>query len=311
MDKKSHSIWGIILVSACAFIWGFAFVAQRSASSAVPVLTFNGFRFSLAVVVIGIMILVGMLVDKKRGSKRIGWNKSTFIGGALCGLCLFIANNLQQYGVANTTLGKSGFLTALYIVMVPLLSVIIRKRVPTNGWIAVAIGIIGFYLTCMGEGESFTFSDADLALLVCAVWFSLQIMFIDVYVQEVDPFKITFVQFLTASLISLPAMAIDGFPPISVVSDNIWAILYVGIFSAGFGFTLQTAGQRYAPPELATLIMSLESVIAMIGGVVIFNEEYSLLEFVGCVLVLIAVFVAQIYIPKTMLTPKRSKYFVD
>ncbi len=311
MDKKSHNALGIILVTACAFIWGFAFVAQRSASSTVPILTFNGFRFSLAVVVIGVMILIGMAVEKKTGKKRIGWNKQTFIGGALCGLCLFIANNLQQYGVTHTTLGKSGFLTALYIVMVPMLSVLIRKRVPTNSWFAVIIGIIGFYMTCMGEGDSLSFNDADLALLICAVWFSLQIMFIDVYIKEVDPFKITFVQFLTASLISLPAMAIEGFPPISIVSDNIWAILYVGIFSAGFGFTLQTAGQKYAPPELATLIMSLESVIAMIAGVIIFHEEYTVLEFTGCVLVLLAVFVAQIYIPKTMLQTKRGKYFVD
>lgn len=311
MDKKSHNLLGIFLVSACAFIWGFAFVAQRSASSDVPVLTFNGFRFSLAVVVIGVMILFGMLIEKRTGKKSVGWNKSTFIGGALCGLCLFIANNLQQYGVAQTTLGKSGFLTALYIVIVPLLSVLIRKRVSVNSWFAVVIGIAGFYLTCIGEDSSFVFNKADLALLMCAVWFSLQIMFIDVYIKDVDPFKLTFIQFLTASLLSLPAMAIDGFPPIGVIEENIWAILYVGILSAGVGFTLQTAGQKYAPPALATLIMSLESVIAMVAGVVIFKEEYTLPVFLGCVLVMLAVFIAQIDIPHTMLKTKRSKYFVE
>lgn len=136
-------------------------------------------------------------------------------------------------------------------------------------------------------------------------------MFIDIFVDEVDPLKITFIQFVVASLLSLPAMAIEGFPPVSAIQANIMPILYVGIMSAGVGFTFQTIGQKYAPPELATLIMSLESVIAFIGGVAFLHESYSTKEFVGCIIVLLAVFLAQISIPHTMLKPNYSKYFID
>lgn len=310
-NSKSHNLIGVFFVSVCAFIWGFAFLAQRSASADVPVFTFNGFRFALAVVVIGAMILVNTLTDKKRGTHRIGWNKSTFIGGALCGICLFIANNLQQYGVAHTSLGKAGFITALYIVIVPLLSVLIRKRVSTNSWIAVFLGIAGFYLMCMSEDASLSFNEADYMLLLCAIGFSMQIIFIDVFVGDTDPFKLTFVQFLVASVFSLPAMAIEGFPPLQAIESNIWSILYVGIFSAGIGFTFQTIGQKYASPELATLIMSMESVIALIAGVAILNEPCGTTEFMGCMAVMLAVFIAQLYVPHTMLKPNYSKYFVE
>lgn len=309
--KSSHNLIGIFFVSMCAFIWGFAFLAQRSASSDVPVFTFNGFRFALAVVTIGIMILVNMLVDKKRGTTRKGWNKATLIGGTLCGICLFIANNLQQYGIAHTSLGKAGFITALYIVIVPLLSVLIRKRISLHSWIAVALGMIGFTLMCMGDGASFVFNEADFVLLLCAIGFSMQIIFIDVYVGDTDPFKLTFVQFFVAAVLSLPAMAIEGFPPVEMIGNNIWSILYVGIFSAGIGFTFQTIGQKYATPELATLIMSMESVISLIAGVAILHEPCSTLEFLGCMVVMLAVFIAQFYVPHTMLKPNYSKYFVE
>lgn len=309
--KSSHNLIGIFLVSLCALIWGFAFLAQRSASSDVPVFTFNGFRFALAVVTIGAMILVNMLVDKKRDTTRTGWNKSTFIGGTLCGVCLFIANNLQQYGVAHTSLGKSGFITALYIVIVPLLSVLIRKRIPAHAWIAVALGMVGFYLMCMGDDASLSFNEADYILLLCAIGFSMQIIFIDVYVGDTDPFKLTFVQFLVASVLSLPAMAIEGFPPIEAIGNNVWSILYVGIFSAGIGFTFQTIGQKYTTPELATLIMSMEAVISLIAGVAILHEPCGTTEFIGCMVVMFAVFIAQLYVPHTMLRPNYSKYFVE
>lgn len=309
VKHKSHNLTGILFCSLCALVWGFAFVAQQSAASDVPTFTFNGLRFSLAVGVIGIFVLINMLVDKKKGTKRTGWNKSTLIGGALCGLSLFIANNLQQYGIAHTTVGKTGFITALYIVIVPLLNVLLRRRIPTNGKFAIVFAVFGFYIMCINGDSGLTYADA--MLLLCAIMFSLQIMFIDVYVDECDPIKLTFVQFVVASLLSLPAMAIEGFPPASAVGQNIIPILYVGIMSAGVGFTFQTIGQKYAPPELATLIMSLESVIAFIGGVAFLHESYSAKEFAGCIIVLLSVFLAQLSVPHTMLKANRSKFFID
>ncbi len=309
IKQKSHNLTGILFCSLCALVWGFAFIAQQKAASDVPTFTFNGLRFSLAVGVIGVFLIVIALVDKKRGVKRIGWNKETLVGGALCGLCLFVANNLQQYGIEHTTVGKTGFITALYIVIVPLLNVLLRRRIPTNSKFAIVLAVLGFYVMCINENSGLTYADA--LLLLCAVMFSLQIMFIDVFVQYADPFKITFVQFVVASVLSLPAMAIEGFPPASAIGANIIPVLYVGIMSAGVGFTFQTIGQKYAPPELATLIMSLESVIAFVGGVAFLHESYSAKEFVGCILVLLSVFLAQSTISHKMLKANYSKYFVD
>lgn len=309
VKQKSHNLTGITFCTLCALVWGFAFVAQQQASSDVPTFTFNGLRFSLAVGVIGIFIMILELVGKKKGVKRTGWNKATFIGGLLCGISLFCANNLQQYGIAHTTVGKTGFITALYIVFVPLFNVLLRRRIPTNGKFAIVFAVLGFYVMCINENTGLTYADA--ILLLCAVMFSLQIMFIDVFVDETDPLKITFVQFVVASLLSLPAMAIEGFPPASAIADNIIPVLYVGIMSAGVGFTFQSIGQKYAPPELATLIMSLESVIAFIGGVAFLHESYSVKEFVGCIIVLLSVFLAQISVPHRMLKPNYSKYFID
>ena len=241
IKQKSHNLTGILFCSLCALVWGFAFIAQQKASSDVPTFTFNALRFSLAVGVIGIFILINMLIDKKKGTTRIGWNKATFVGGALCGLSLFVANNLQQYGIAHTTVGKTGFITALYIVIVPLLNLLLRRRIPTNGKFAIVLAVLGFYIMCINGDSGLTYADG--LLLLCAIIFSLQIMIIDIFVDEVDPLKITFIQFVVASLLSLPAMAIEGFPPVSAIQANIMPILYVGIMSAGVGFTFQTIGQ--------------------------------------------------------------------
>lgn len=310
MERKSHNLLGTFFVSLCALVWGFAFVFQQQASSSVPFFTFNGLRFSLAVAVIGLMLVVNFFVDKKRAKKSKPFNKATLIGGALCGICLFLANNLQQYGIEHTSVGKTGFITALYIVIVPMLGILVRHRVSPFCKFAIAIGVLGFYLMCM-TGADVSFTEADGMLLLCAVMFSLQIMFIDQYVDETDPFKLTFVQFVVAALLSLPAMAVQGFPPASALSGNILSILYVGIFSAGIGFTLQTVGQKYTPPELCTLIMSLESVIALVSGVAILGETYTAKEFVGCLLVLFAVFLAQQHVPQIMLKVNDSKFFID
>lgn len=309
LEKKSHSLIGIFFCSLGAFVWGFAFIAQRQASSDVPVFTFSGFRFSLAVVTLAIFLLICTLWDKKKGIKRIGWNKATIFAGTMCGICIFIANNLQQYGIAHTTVGKAGFITALYIVIVPIFSILLRRRVALSSSIAVVIAVVGFYIMCIDSEGGLTYADG--MLLLCSVGFSLQIMFIDIYVGETDPLKLTLVQFVVASLLSLPAMAIEGFPPIEVVGANIWPILYVGILSAGVGFTLQTMGQKYLAPELVTLIMSLESVIAFVGGVAVFNESYSAKEFAGCILVMLAVFLAQLSFPHRMLKANHSKFFIE
>ena len=189
-QKKSHNLMGTFIVSMCALVWGFASVFQQQASTDVPFFTFNGLRFSLAVCFIAVIIVINHFIDKKRGKKSKPFNKETLIGGSLCGLCLFLANNLQQVGIERTTVGKTGFITALYIVIVPLLGLLVRHRVSPFCRVAIAVGVLGFYLMCM-TGADVTFTDADGVLLLCAVMFSLQIMFIDQYVDMTDPFKLS------------------------------------------------------------------------------------------------------------------------
>ncbi len=293
----------------CAIIWGFAFSAQRTASGHLSAISFNGLRFFLAVGVLLVTVFAFDFVKKKKGIAIIGWNKDTLIGGAICGVALFIANNLQQYGVSLTSVGKASFITTLYIVIVPVLALLMRRRPSIICRFAILVAVVGFYLMCMTENLSVT--TGDFMVLLCAFVFSFQILFIDIYAQHADPVKLTFVQFLVAAIISVPAMAIDGFPAAADINASIISVLYVGILSAGVAFTLQTAGQQRTEPAIATLLMSLESVFGLIGGVIILYESPTVRELAGCLLVFIAVFMAQLNIPKTFLQANNRKYFIN
>lgn len=262
----------------------------------------------MASVSIGVFLLIYEFINKKRHLKTVGWNKSTVFGGMLCGFALFVASNLQQYGLIYTSAGKSGFITALYIVIVPVLGLLALKKIGALSRFAIPVAIAGFWLMCSGEGNSV--GKGELFGLGSTVFFAFQILFVDEFAQDSDPIKLTFVQFVTCALMSIAGMGVVGFPDGTVIKESIVSLVYVGVFSAGIGYTLQTVGQKYTEPSVASLIMSLESVVGMIGGALILHEEHSLLELAGCTLVFVAVILAQISFPKNTLQFDRNRFIL-
>ena len=204
--QKRHSIFGSAVLFVCAVVWGLAFAFQRRAAGYINPVAFNGVRFALATGVILILLLICIPINKKRGKKITGWNKSTVFGGICCGLSLLLASNLQQYGIQFTTAGRASFITALYIVLVPVLGLLIGKRIGVFGRFAIPVAIAGFWLMCSSGNEALNIG--DLLSLVSTVMFAVQILFIDIFGRESDPIKLTFVQFLTCAVLSVPIMAI-------------------------------------------------------------------------------------------------------
>lgn len=296
------------MLFACAFVWGMAFAFQRTAASQINPIAFNGLRFSLASVVVAVFLLIYELVNKKRGVKTVGWNKATIIGGIICGISLLLASDLQQYGIQYTSAGRASFITALYIVLVPVLGLLTGRRLSILSRFAIPVAIAGFWLMCASGDEPIGIG--DLLGLASTVFFALQISFIDVFGQDADPIKITLVQFVTCAVVSIPGMAIVGFPSGTSIAQSIVPIIYVGVFSAGIGYTLQTAGQKYTEPTVAALIMSLESVVGMIGGILILHEVHAMQELAGCTLVFVAVILAQLSFPKKFLQFNKKNYMI-
>lgn len=291
MLQKKNSTAGSLMLIVTALIWGLAFSAQRSASASLDAISFNTFRFVFATAVLIPAVLIFDFVKKKKGIKPIGWNKTTVIGGMLCGAILFIANNLQQLGVESTSAGKASFITSIYIVIVPIFGLLAGRKPQPTGWFAVVVAIAGFWM--MSITDDFSVTTGDLMVLLCAFMFSFQILFTDIFGENNDAIKFTLVEFATGAVISIPAMAINGFPQPEAIQACILPLLYVGIMSSGVAFTLQTAGQQRTEPAIATLLMSLESVFGLFGGIIILHESSTVKELGGCLLVFVAVFLAE------------------
>ncbi len=306
--QKRHSIFGNAVLFVCAIVWGLAFAFQRRATGYINPIAFNGVRFALATGVIFILFLICVPINKKRGIKSADWNVNTIFGGICCGLSLLLASNLQQYGIQFTTAGRASFITALYIVLVPVLGLLIGKRIGVFGRFAIPVAIAGFWLMCSSGNEPLNIG--DLLSLVSTVMFAVQILFIDIFGKDSDPIKLTFVQFLTCAVLSVPMMAITEFPSSSAFTDtdSLINILYVGLFSAGLGYTLQSIGQKYTEPSVASLIMSLESVVGLIGAVIILQEKHTDIELAGCMFVFIAVILAQLSYPSRFLKFNKNSF---
>lgn len=278
-----------------AIIWGSAFVAQSDGMNYVQPFTYNGIRTLLGgIVLIPVIALLRKLPKKDNGkSTEKAPLKTTITGGLCCGVLFFIAGMLQQYGISMTTAGKAGFVTALYVVIVPVIGFIIYRRTTLKVWICSLIAIAGFYLLCINEG--FSVSLGDLLVLLCAVVYAIHIMTVDRFnSKNIDGTLMSCIQFFTAGTIMLICMFVFEQPDIGSILAAWLPICYAGIMSCGVAYTLQIIGQKYTDPTVATLLMSLESVFAALSGWLILNESLSLKEFAGCVLVFIAVILAQI-----------------
>ena len=297
MSKKLR---GNLLLLLTALIWGSAFVAQSAGMDYVQPFTYNGIRTVLGgLVLLPVVVLTRRLrpaAQRPDAAAQKAIDRASVKAGLICGVFLAIASSFQQYGVSMTTAGKAGFITALYIVIVPLLGVFIKKKIPTVIWGCVAIAVAGFYLLCVKEG--FSVSTGDLLVLCCAFFFSLHIMAIDHFTAgPVDGLLMSCVQFLTSGGITLVLMLLFDKPVWANIWAARWTILYAGVLSCGVGYTLQILGQKDTDPTVATLIMSLESVFAALSGWLILQERLSVRELIGCVLVFVAVILAQIPLP--------------
>jgi drug/metabolite transporter (DMT)-like permease len=291
--KSSRTLKSNILLLLAAMLWGFAFVAQRAGMEHVGPFIFNGVRFALG----GISLLPLILVNRKRrsGNDLPSANRRIFaLGGGLAGLALFIAASLQQIGIIYTTAGKAGFITGLYVIIVPILGLLGRQRTDIGTWIGAVIAATGLYF--LSVTENFTISPGDLLVLISAFFWAVHVHIIGWLSARTDPIKLAFFQFLACSALSLAAAVSIETISIQALSRAIIPILYGGLVSVGIAFTLQVVGQRHAHPAHAAIILSLETVFAVIGGWLILSENLSPRSGLGCALMLAGMFLSQLRI---------------
>ena len=287
---------GNLLLILTAFIWGVAFVAQKEGGTAVGDFTFNGVRFVLGG---GLLAVCLPLLDKIGLTRRCDTpesKKAMWLGGVLCGIALWAASNLQQLGLATTSAGKGGFITALYIVLVPIFGLVIKRRTNLFTWISVVLAMAGLYLLCM-QGES-GINGGDLLVLGCAPIFAIQILLVDHFVPHTDGVRLSCIQFFTVGILNLPLMFIFEQPTLSALTANLLPILYAGMLSSGVAYTLQIVAQKDTHPTTASLLMSFESVFAVLAGVVLLGDRMTAWEWSGCAVMFAAVILAQLPTPR-------------
>ena len=284
-----------LLLLCAAIVWGFAFTAQKAAD-ALPAFTINAIRNMLGAIMLIPLILLfdrasrnGRKLFSKRG---VDITKYEWLAGFVCGTALFLAAYSQQFGISGTGAGKASFISALYVVFVPILSLFFRKRSPYNVWAGVVLAVIGFYFLCIHS--DFTIVPADLIVLLAAMLYAVQILAIGHFSPRCDSVRLSCLQFFFASLLSFVAALIfeqpfDG----ALILENALPLLYLGVFSCGVGYTCQTLGQKYTPPAVASVLMSLESVFGVLGATIVLHDVMTVREYIGCLIVLLGVLLAQ------------------
>lgn len=289
-----------ILFLIAAMLWGFAFSAQKEAAT-LSAFTIGSVRNIFATV---FLLAVIPFLDKftKNGrtlvsrKKILDFNKRELFGGLVCGTILTIASAFQQFGIGDgTDPGKAAFITALYVLIVPILSLCFGKKSPANVWISVGIAVVGFYLLCIKQ--DFSVVASDMLILLCAVIFAAHIIAIDVFSPKCDGVRMSCIQFFTAFVLNTVIALITESPiDFSAIGSTLPALLYLGICSSGIAYTLQIVGQGLdgTNPAVASVILSLESVFGVIGGAVVYGEVMSGREYAGCAIVFLAVILSQI-----------------
>lgn len=304
----SKQIRNSLLLGLAALIWGTAFVAQSKGGDAVGPYSFNCIRALIgAVVLLPVIAVLDRLGLSRRKPSTREEKRNLWRGGVICGTALFMASSAQQLGITyGHSVGKAGFLTAVYILFVPILGILWKKKCPVRIWIGVIIALAGFYLLCLKEG--FTIEKPDLLLLASAVLYSIQILSVDKYSPLCDGVRLSCIEFLVCGILGiLPAFCLETLQSVSQWTEALstldaWLpILYAGVMSNGIAYTLQIIGQNGINPTLATMIMSLESVFSALAGAVLLHEKMSNRELFGCVLIFAAIIIAQ-------LPQKESRY---
>ena len=306
--QNSKTTRSVILLFVAALIWGFSFVAQSDGGKEFGAFSFNGARLLLTALVLRIVITI---TDKLGVSHRpiaTADKKRQFVAGIICGFFLFLATNLQQVGLnLGSGTGKAGFITSLYILMVPLIGLFFRQKVSWNTWMAVVIALIGLYFLCVnGKLE---FSLPDICLILGALGFAGQILTIDRYGNHVDSLRLSGMQFLAAGFLTAVIAVIFEIIPFQggfiawiqpLTQWKMWIeLLYMGIMSGGVAYTLQVFCQKNLNPTIASLIMSFEAVFSAISGWLVLHQRLSTREIIGCIIMFAAVIIAQIRFKKS------------
>jgi drug/metabolite transporter (DMT)-like permease len=282
-----------LLLFITAMIWGFAFVAQRSGMEYLGPFTFNAIRFALG----GISLIPILLLNQKRQFENkkflpILSDKILFKGGIVAGIIIFFGASFQQGGIVFTTAGKAGFITGLYIILVPILGILFKQKTSSGTWIGAVVALIGLYL--LSVKSDFSIALGDLLVLASAFFWASHVLWIGRISPKTDPIQLAFFQFMLCSVLSLIAALIYEVSTFQNIIDTSVPILYAGVVSVGIAYTLQVVAQREAHPSHAAIIMSLESVFAVIGGWIVLNESIALRGLIGCVLMLAGMIISQI-----------------
>ena len=298
------------LLFAAAVIWGFAFAAQDAASD------MGAFTLGFARSIVAGLFLVGVVIlfDKITHSGRrlfskngIDVNKTEIIGGVIIGVVLVVASAFQQIGInSGTDGGKAAFITALYVVLVPVYALALKKKAPVNVWVSIAIAVVGFYFLCIKS--DLTVAPSDLLVIAASMIFPIHILTIDHFSPKCDGIRMSMVQFFTASVLNLIiALVAEGPSEFSMILPNLMPILYLGIGSSGIAYTLQILGQKGVNPAAASIILSLESVFGILGTALFLGQTLTPREYLGCAIVLVAVVLSQIDVGAILNKQKMKK----
>lgn len=290
---KQH-LKGNLMLLLTAMIWGAGFVAQSEGMKYVGPLTMQTCRYFLA----GLVLLpVIALRDRSGASVNRPRTRAEYhhlhLCGFICGTILFVSSTIQQYGLVYTTVGKSGFITALYIIMVPLIGIFLHQKAGLNIWIGVVLSVVGLYFLCMSGGLG-GINIGDVLTLVCSLGFAVHIQYIDRVSGSVECVRLSCIQFFVSALWAALGMLIFETPSLAAIANCAVPILYAGVLSGGAGYTLQILGQQYTSPTVASLLMSLESVFAAIFGWILLHQALSPRELLGCGLMFTAIILAQL-----------------
>lgn len=300
MDKqyKTHKVRNTFLLLLTSLIWGAAFVAQSVSMDYIEPLTFICLRSLIG----GLVLLPCIWIFDRMGGKKektkqkdtCQWwkDRKLLFGGVICGLFLFAANCFQQTGIQYTTVGKAGFITSFYIIIVPLLGIFLKRYCGILTWFSVIIALVGLYFLCMNE--ALQIQPGDFLILISAFLFAGQIMAIDHFNTYLDSVKMSCIQFFTGAVLGGIGMVLFEEPQMSLVVQAAGPILYTGVMSTGVAYTLQIVGQKGLNPTMAALILSLESVFSALSGFVILGQVMTSREFLGCVLMFMAIILAQL-----------------
>ena len=295
MKTQSLHLKNSLMLLLAATIWGVAFVAQSIGMEYVGAFTFNSVRSLIgAAVLLPVIWLFNrnrsdsvQTAEEKKASRKV-----LITGGICCGILLCLATNFQQFGIKYTTVGKAGFITACYIVIVPILGIFLKKKCSPFIWAAVLLALCGLYLLCIKDG--FSIGKGDILVLICAFLFSLHILTIDYFSPKTDGVKLSCIQFLVSGILSgIPALILED-PSLSSILTAWLPILYAGALSSGVAYTLQIIGQKDMNPTVASLILSLESCISVLAGWLILGQKLSSRELFGCLIMFGAIILAQL-----------------